>query len=49
MPPLARSWPPRTMLMVILGGGAGLGLGLMLALGMGIFGDIRGSRPPRPA
>jgi uncharacterized protein involved in exopolysaccharide biosynthesis len=49
MPPLARSWPPRTVLMVMLGGAAGLGLGLVLALGVGIAGDIRGPRPLRAA
>jgi uncharacterized protein involved in exopolysaccharide biosynthesis len=44
VPPLARSWPPRNVLMIILGGAGGLGLGLVLALGMGIVGDIRGPR-----
>ncbi|HTM76038.1 MAG TPA: GumC family protein [Devosia sp.] len=48
-PPLARSWPPRTMLMVIMGTVGGLGLGLMLALGLGIVGDMRAPRPPRAA
>jgi len=49
VPPLARSWPPRTVLMVILGGVGGLGLGVMLALGLGIVGDIRGPRDGRVA
>ena len=48
-PPLARSWPPRTVLMIILGAGGGLALGLMLALGLGIVGDVRGPRAPRVA
>ncbi|WP_299752060.1 GumC family protein [Devosia sp.] len=49
VPPLARSWPPRTVLMVMLGGAGGLGLGLVLALGLGIVGDIRGPRAERVA
>lgn len=44
VPPLARSWPPRNVLMIALGGFGGLGLGLVLALGLGIVGDIRGPR-----
>ncbi|MGV8952144.1 MAG: GumC family protein [Cypionkella sp.] len=48
-PPLTRSWPPRTVLMILLGTGGGLFLGLMLALGLGIVGDIRGPRAPRVA
>jgi uncharacterized protein involved in exopolysaccharide biosynthesis len=47
VPPLARSWPPRTVLMVILGGAGGFGLGVILALGFGIIGDIRGPRDER--
>lgn len=48
-PPLARSWPPRTVLMIMLGAGAGLALGLMLALGLGIVSDVKGPRAPRVA
>jgi succinoglycan biosynthesis transport protein ExoP len=44
VPPLRRSWPPRTT--VLAGGGAfaGLGLGVMLAVGMGLLGAMRDDR-----
>ncbi|MET3898857.1 succinoglycan biosynthesis transport protein ExoP [Devosia sp. UYZn731] len=44
VPPLARSWPPRNILMITLGAAGGLALGLVLALGLGIVSDIRGPR-----
>jgi len=44
-PPGGRSWPPRTMLLVILGAAAGFALGLFLALARGIWRDLR----PLPA
>jgi polysaccharide biosynthesis transport protein len=44
VPPPARSWPPRTLLMVILGTGAGLVLGLTLAMGLGMWRDMGGGR-----
>lgn len=45
MPPVARSWPPRTVLMVLLGAAAGLLAGLVIAFGLGLAGDLR--RPRR--
>lgn len=41
VPPPARSWPPRTVVVMALGGFAGLALGMLLALVMGIVGDMR--------
>ena len=41
VPPAARSWPPRTV--VVMAGGAfgGFALGMLLAIGLGIFRDMR--------
>lgn len=47
VPPPARSWPPRTVVVMALGGFAGLALGVMLALALGIARDMRGSRSKR--
>jgi uncharacterized protein involved in exopolysaccharide biosynthesis len=47
VPPAARSWPPRTMVVMAGGGFGGLMLGIVLAIGLGILGDMR--RPPRAA
>jgi len=41
VPPPARSWPPRTVIVMAMGGFAGLALGVVLALGLGIAGDMR--------
>ena len=41
MPPKARSYPPRTVILVGLGGAAGAGLGLLLAILWGIRRDMR--------
>jgi uncharacterized protein involved in exopolysaccharide biosynthesis len=41
VPPQARSWPPRTILLILLGGIAGLILGMLFALCRGIFRDLR--------
>ena len=41
VPPPARSWPPRTMLMVALGLFAGFFLGMLVALVRGISRDLR--------
>lgn len=41
VPPPARSWPPRTVIVLAMGGFAGLALGLLLALIWGIVGDMR--------
>lgn len=42
VPPPARSWPPRTVLMIIVGGIAGLMLGIGAAMGLGIWRDLGG-------
>lgn len=47
VPPPARSWPPRTLLLAILGAVGGLGLGLMIATGIGIGRDLRRPAPRR--
>lgn len=47
VPPDARSWPPRTLLLVILGAFAGLALGMLIAVVFGIARDVR--RPPSHA
>lgn len=41
MPPEARSWPPRTVLLIIGGAIAGFALGLLLAVIMGIRRDMK--------
>jgi uncharacterized protein involved in exopolysaccharide biosynthesis len=41
VPPPARSWPPRTMLLVALGLFAGFFLGMLVALVRGISRDLR--------
>ncbi|PTE11580.1 GumC family protein [Mesorhizobium helmanticense] len=40
VPPKARSWPPRTALVIGAGAFAGFALGMLLALAMGIMRDI---------
>lgn len=47
-PPAGRSWPPRTSLMIIVGGIAGFAIGLFLALARGIWQDLRLPPPPAP-
>jgi uncharacterized protein involved in exopolysaccharide biosynthesis len=44
VPPAGRSWPPRTMLMMLAGAIAGFALGMLFALGRGILRDLR--QPP---
>ena len=44
IPPIGRSWPPRTVLLGAAGGIAGLGLGMVLALGLGYLGAWRRNR-----
>lgn len=44
VPPPARSWPPRTVIVMAIGGVAGLALGMLLAMGLGMARDMR--RPP---
>lgn len=44
VPPSARSYPPRTVVCIVLGVAGGLALGLMLALGFGILADLRRPR-----
>ena len=41
VPPPGRSWPPRTMLMILLGLVGGFFLGALLAIGRGISRDLR--------
>lgn len=43
VPPPARSWPPRTALVMAAGAAAGLALGLVLAIGLGVRRDMRGT------
>ncbi|WP_417308303.1 GumC family protein [Devosia sp.] len=49
VPPKARSYPPRTVILLGLGGAAGMMLGVGLAVLLGIFGDMRRAKPRRPA
>jgi uncharacterized protein involved in exopolysaccharide biosynthesis len=42
--PVARSYPPRTLLLIIMGGFAGVMLGLGLAVGLGMLRDMRAPR-----
>jgi uncharacterized protein involved in exopolysaccharide biosynthesis len=44
VPPAARSWPPRTVLVMAGGAFSGIALGVMLAIGLGIAGDMRRDR-----
>lgn len=44
VPPAARSWPPRTVVVVALGAIAGFALGLLVVIGLGIVRDFR--HPP---
>jgi len=48
VPPPARSWPPRTVVVIGMGAFAGLFLGMMLAVAMGILRDMR-NKPARAA
>lgn len=41
VPPPGRSWPPRTMLMILVGVVGGLMLGMLFAVGRGISRDLR--------
>lgn len=43
VPPPARSWPPRTVIVMAMGGFAGVALGIFFALVVGIVGDMRRS------
>lgn len=45
MPPSARSWPPRTLYLIVAGGALGLMLGAMAAVVFGLWGYARGKRP----
>lgn len=45
MPPNARSWPPRTLLLMIAGGALGLMIGVMSAFALGLWGYARSERP----
>lgn len=47
VPPAARSWPPRTVVMLGVGAVGGLAVGMMLAVLFGIIGDLR--KPRRKA
>ncbi|MDP1159960.1 hypothetical protein Q6257_31045, partial [Klebsiella variicola] len=44
IPPLRRSWPPRTALLAAGGTFAGLGLGACLAIATGLLGVMRAER-----
>lgn len=44
VPPMGRSWPPRTVMLVGMGAFAGFALGMMLSIGLGILRDMR--QPP---
>ncbi|KXF79575.1 lipopolysaccharide biosynthesis protein [Paramesorhizobium deserti] len=41
VPPLSRSWPPRTMLLAVGGAIVGSAIGICLVLALGLFGAIR--------
>ena len=41
VPPPGRSWPPRTLLMILVGIFGGLFLGMLFAIGRGISRDLR--------
>jgi len=44
IPPISRSWPPKTLVLGAGGGIAGMGLGVVLALGLGYLGAWRRNR-----
>jgi len=44
VPPKGRSWPPRTVLVMGIGGFLGLFLGMVIAVCVGIWRDMR--NPP---
>lgn len=44
LPPVARSWPPRTALVMSTGMLAGLIIGGLLSIGLGLLGDLRRAR-----
>lgn len=44
IPPISRSWPPKTLVLGAGGGIAGMGLGVVLALGFGYLGAWRRNR-----
>ncbi len=44
IPPIGRSWPPKTLVLGAGGGIAGMGLGVVLALGLGYLGAWRRNR-----
>ena len=45
VPPAARSWPPRPILMLAVGGIGGFMLGMLLAIVVGIIRDMRQPKP----
>lgn len=45
VPPAARSWPPRTVVVMAIGAVGGFALAMLLAVAVGIWRDLR--RPPR--
>jgi uncharacterized protein involved in exopolysaccharide biosynthesis len=47
IPPISRSWPPRTVLLGAGGGFVGMGLGVALALALGYLGAWRRNRESR--
>ncbi|MBA8900233.1 MULTISPECIES: GumC family protein [unclassified Phyllobacterium] len=49
VPPMRRSWPPRTALLAAGGTFAGLGIGAFLAIGVGLLGAMRNDRKTQKA
>lgn len=47
VPPQARSWPPRTILLILVGAVLGFALGMLIAATRGALRDLRGSARPR--
>jgi uncharacterized protein involved in exopolysaccharide biosynthesis len=45
VPPQGRSWPPRTVLVILIGAFAGFALGMLISVAVGIWRDLR--RPPQ--